>query len=75
MVLNSFLKSEITDEDVVRGKMLAKANILNNIDNASSAVDFFSKQVGVNPLITPLELANAVNSVTTADVKQVSISE
>lgn len=69
-VIDAFLKADITDKDVARAKGQLKAVIGLSADG-SSVVDVLASQVAVDSIITPLQLIAAIDSVTTADVKQV----
>lgn len=68
-VYTEFTKANITDSDVKRGKALFKSDLLNSTES-SSVVDYIAKQVSLDSVTTPDQVAAAVDSVTTADVQQ-----
>lgn len=68
-VLNAFLKSDITDQDVVKAKAYYKSSLLGSADG-TGIVDLLAKQVAADTVISPLKTAAAVDAVTTAEVKQ-----
>lgn len=71
IVFNAFLKADITDEDVVRGKNQLKAAIAQS-GNGIGLVDALASQVTLESVSTPQQIMALVDSVTTADVKQVN---
>ena len=68
--MDAFLKSDITDKDVIRAKALLKTALLGST-GSTSVVDFLARQAGNGSLVTPQQLASGVDAVTTNDVKQV----
>lgn len=70
--MSALLKADISDKEVTRGKGLLKASIAENADGGK-LVDFFANQVSADSLVSPQQLISAVDSVTAADVKQVSL--
>jgi len=71
--VSALLKADISDKDVARGKALLKVAIASNVDGGK-LVDFFANQVSVDNLVSPQQLLSAIDSVTAAEVKQVSLS-
>lgn len=69
-VFSEFSKANISDDDVKRGKALLKTSLLLNSES-NNVVDYVAKQVALDAVTTPEQIATAVDSVTTADVKQV----
>lgn len=69
-VYAEFKKGDVTDSDVNRGKALLKANLLSSTES-SYVADYIVKQVALDAVTTPEQVASAVDSVTAADVKQV----
>lgn len=65
-----FSKANITDGDVKRGKALFKNDLLRSTEY-SNVVDYIAKQVSLDSVTTPDQVAAAIDSVTTADVQQV----
>ncbi len=74
VVLDAFLKSDITDKDVARAKAQLKNDYLSNAYSLN-IVDLLAKQINLDSIVSPLQFAAAVDAVNTADVKQVRISE
>ncbi|KAK7590644.1 hypothetical protein V9T40_002257 [Parthenolecanium corni] len=68
-VLNAFLKSDITDQDVAKAKTFYKNSLLDSA-YGTGIVDLLAKQIAADTIISPLKAADAVDAVTTADVKQ-----
>lgn len=68
-VASAFYKADITDKDVARAKAQLKLSLRTSSEGIS-VVDTLSRQIGQDNLITPQQAIAAVDSVTTADVKQ-----
>ncbi|XP_065211971.1 cytochrome b-c1 complex subunit 2, mitochondrial [Planococcus citri] len=68
-VYTEFSKANITDSDVKRGKALLKNDLLRSAE-CSNIVDYIAKQVALDAVTTPDQVAAAIESVTTADVQQ-----